>query len=404
MIRLFLLSLGLLLLVLPGAASVSFTTTEPIDIALGDSVTLTGTAEHTTVLYLFMTGPDLYPTGVSLMDGSARADSGDTIRVPVNPDGSWEYAWHTQGISGKTGLKAGTYTLYASDTPGNVHTLARCTTCRYATIIADIIIPQPKEPASETGSIDIRVPAGTNPTIYLDGAPRGTAPALITGVPTGSRVLELRSAASYSWSAIVQVTEGTTVLTADPLPLPHSGSITITSSPPGIPILRNGAPTGKNTPAILTDVSTGKQIINLRKDGYHPWTRTITVYPGKTEVLVASLVSSEPADTPEPSPPPAPVETGALRVTSVPAGAEVTLNNQLYGKTPFHATDLAPATYQVRISSPGYAPWSGTVTIAAGETLDISETLSPLPGPAPTSLSVFPALIALLVLFRAGRW
>ena len=401
--RIIYLLLGLALLALPASAAVSFSTPSSVELTLGDSITLTGTADHTSVLYIFMTGPGLNPNGVSLNDRQALVETGNTVKVYVTPEGRWEYTWYTQGISGKSGLSSGTYTIYAADTPQHAGQLAKCDACSYATIPVELTIPAIQQtPSTKTGTIDIRATPGL--TILLDGIPMGATPSVLTGVTTGLRVIELKSDSYYSWSEQVSVSEGTTaIVTASPRSLPKTGSISVTSSPSGYPIIINGANTGINTPGTVTGLTKGLQIVELRPPGYNNWKRSVTIYPGKTEMLVADLVSPGAPATPVATPLPA--ETGSLRVTSIPAGADVTIDSRLYGITPLTIPDLATGPHQVTISLTGYGPWSGTVSIASGETLELAPTLSPLPQATPTPFPVFAVFAALLItLLAVRRW
>lgn len=392
--RIIYLLLGLALLALPASAAVSFSTPSSVDLTLGDPLTLTGTAEHTSVLYLFMTGPGLNPTGISLNDRQGLVETGNAVKVYVTPEGRWEYTWFTQGISGKSGLSAGTYTIYASDTPQHADLLAKCTGCSYDTIQVTLSIPAVQPTVStKMGSIDIRATPGL--TILLDGIPMGVTPSVLTGVATGVRVLELKSGSYYSWSERVAVSEGATaIINAKPRALPKTGSISVTSSPSGYPIIVNGANTGTNTPGTVSGLTAGLQIVELRPPAYNNWKRSVTVYPGKTEMLVADLIHPGAPATPVATP--LPSSTGSLRVTSIPAGANVNVGDRFYGITPVTIPDLATGPHQVTISLAGYGTWSGTVSIASGETLDLAPTLNPLPQPTPTPSPVFAVFAALL--------
>ncbi len=401
--RIIYLLLGLALIALPASAAVSFSTPSPVDLTLGDPITLTGTADHTTVVYLFMTGPGTNPTGVSLNDRQALVETGNTVKVYVTPEGRWEYTWFTQAISGKSGLSAGTYTIYASDTPQHAGLLKKCTGCAYDTITVTLSIPAVQPTAStKMGSIDLRAPAGL--TIKVDGMPMGVTPSILTGLSTGVRAIELKSDTYYSWSEGVEVVEDTTtIINANPRTLPKTGSVSVTSSPPGYPIIINGANTGTNTPGTVSGLTPGLQIVELRPPGYNNWKRSVTIYPGKTEMLVADLVSPGAPATTAPAQPPLPAETGSLRVTSIPSGANVNVGDLFYGISPVTIPDLTPGSHQVTISLAGYAPWSSSVSIASGETLDLAPTLNPLPQPTPTPFPVFALFVALLAALLVVR-
>jgi PGF-CTERM protein len=83
---------------------------------LGEEIDLAGTNTESDTTYLFITGPNLPPSGGRLdrprtpvVDG----DSSSFTRVTVNTDGTWRYRWQTGGI----GIDAGIYTIFAVSSP-----------------------------------------------------------------------------------------------------------------------------------------------------------------------------------------------------------------------------------------------------------------------------------------------
>lgn len=76
--------------------------------------------------------------------------------------------------------------------------------------------------------------------------------------------------------------------------------------------------------------------------------------------------------------------TGAVAVSSVPAGANVFVDNAYHGITPLTAGDLTPGEHVVLVRQTGYADWSTTVTILPGKTITLSTTLVPTAPLAPT--------------------
>ena len=75
---------------------------------LGKEVTLSGTNTDSNTIYLFITGPNLRPNGVSLIDPTS--DYFSPIPINVYSDDSWIYKWDTTGLP----IDAGTYTIYAT--------------------------------------------------------------------------------------------------------------------------------------------------------------------------------------------------------------------------------------------------------------------------------------------------
>ena len=75
----------------------------------GDPIKLRGINTDSNEVYLFITGPNLDPNGVSLNDlKTAAKDNGQPLTV--EGDNSWEYTWNTADL----GLTAGRYTIYAT--------------------------------------------------------------------------------------------------------------------------------------------------------------------------------------------------------------------------------------------------------------------------------------------------
>jgi hypothetical protein len=61
-----------------------------------------------------------------------------------------------------------------------------------------------------------------------------------------------------------------------------------------------------------------------------------------------------------------------LRVTSVPGGATVVLDDQRRGTTPLTVEPLEPGRHRVRIEMTGRFPWKNEVTLAPGQNLLVS--------------------------------
>ena len=90
----------------------------PAQANVGDTITLNGTVTgiNTIAVYLFVTGPDLDPRGVSLENLNIAAGRGLFTTAPVHmDDGTWTYIWDTSVIIGN--LKPGNYSIYVVGSP-----------------------------------------------------------------------------------------------------------------------------------------------------------------------------------------------------------------------------------------------------------------------------------------------
>ena len=100
------------------AATVLTISSSPYQAHIGDVVTLNGTITGITTIavYLFVTGPDLDPRGVTLENLNIPAGRGLFTTAPVQlTDGSWIYTWDTSVILGV--IKPGIYTIYVVSSP-----------------------------------------------------------------------------------------------------------------------------------------------------------------------------------------------------------------------------------------------------------------------------------------------
>ena len=78
---------------------------------IGEEITLSGTNSDSSVVYLFITGPNLISDGEVLKAlPDHKAASTAKSPVAVKTDNTWEYKWDTSGC----GLDTGAYTIYAT--------------------------------------------------------------------------------------------------------------------------------------------------------------------------------------------------------------------------------------------------------------------------------------------------
>jgi hypothetical protein len=121
-------------------------TASPAYASVGDTIVLNGTVTgiNTIAVYLFVTGPDLDPRGVSLENLNIAAGHGLFTTAPVHMgDGSWMYTWDTSVIVGN--LKPGNYSIYVVGSP-----LDRLRSNPQETAVAQVSFAPSEKPSSET--------------------------------------------------------------------------------------------------------------------------------------------------------------------------------------------------------------------------------------------------------------
>jgi hypothetical protein len=83
---------------------------------VGEEINLTGTNTASDTTYLFLTGPNLSPSGGRLDSPFTPVIDGDPAsftHTPVQSDHTWNYKWQTSTL----GIDAGTYVIYVESAP-----------------------------------------------------------------------------------------------------------------------------------------------------------------------------------------------------------------------------------------------------------------------------------------------
>jgi hypothetical protein len=147
-------------------------------------------------------------------------------------------------------------------------------------------------------------------------------------------------------------------------PRAPKGELTITTNPPGCAVLLNKQAKGTTDGSGLLSLGSlkpGQYILVARKAGYREETRMVNVGVGRSEVVTVTL-----------SPLP-----GSLAVRAGVAGARIEIPG--VGVFTDNATrSLAPGSYQVIVSKPGFRTEERTVEVRPGETATLTVPLSPV--------------------------
>jgi hypothetical protein len=225
-----------------------------------------------------------------------------------------------------------------------------------------------------TGSLSITSrPEGAE--VYLDDEFRGRTPLTLEELAPGSYQLKVILGGYQEWSKNVVVRAGViTSVTAELTALPPlTGSLSITSEPPGADVYINDDFRGR-TPLTLEDLATGSYRLKVTLEGYEDWERTVVVRAGVITSVMAELTTL---------PPP----TGSLSITSRPEGAEVYLDDDFRGRTPLTLENLPPGSYRLKVILEGYEDWERSVVVRAGVITSVMAELTALPPPT-GSLSI----------------
>ena len=142
---------------------------------------------------------------------------------------------------------------------------------------------------------------------------------------------------------------------------PEFGFLTVTSEPSGAKVYVDDNYIGE-TPINQYKLSTGEHKVKVEKSGYATFTKTITIKPGETTSVKATLTPLK----------------ATLKITSKPSGAKVYINGTYKDETPL-TLELEPGTYTIKLTKDGYEDYTVTIELQAGETKEITAQLKEKP-------------------------
>lgn len=231
-----------------------------------------------------------------------------------------------------------------------------------------------------TGSLSVSSnPSGAS--VYVDTVYQGTTPVTIPLLAAGSHPVRLTLTGYTDYDTTVNVNAVQKSLINHPFtqsqPSSTTGSLAVTSTPSGASITVDSVAKG-TTPNTIPDLSKGSHTVKLTKSGYWDSSQTVTIDAGKTTPLNVNLVVSSqqaPSLTSAIPTPYQPVTGGAIVITSNPPGANVYLDGQSSGTTPFTIPNVNPGTHTILLTMQGYSDASRTVEVTAGSQNQISVDL-----------------------------
>jgi hypothetical protein len=166
----------------------------------------------------------------------------------------------------------------------------------------------------------------------------------------------------------------------------QTGSLNVTSTPSGleVQVILDGNYRG-NTPLLLTNISAGSHLLQLRSPQYAERVVLVTVSAGQRMDFSADYppIPTPAPVTPIPMPtretttaptvkptdlPVTPSPPGALYITSFPQGATIYLDGKGYGITPRLIPNLTPGSYELRLSLVGWKDYKIVLSVSPGLT------------------------------------
>jgi CRISPR/Cas system-associated exonuclease Cas4 (RecB family) len=204
-----------------------------------------------------------------------------------------------------------------------------------------------------SGSIEVTA-STSDAYVYVDGVLEGFAPKKISGLSEGKHIVRVWKNGYNEYSAVVEVSVGKTTF-LDAL-LTQFGTISVYSTPSDANVLIDSV-LKATTPATVSGIQEGYRIVKVSKKGYADYTKTVFVSANKDTTVDAALEKG-----------------GTISVTTLPGGAEVTIDGSLAGKSPVEA-GVTAGNHIVKVSLGGYDEYSSSASVVAGETLKLEVAL-----------------------------
>ena len=275
---------------------------------------------------------------------AAEPSATASINVSSEPDGAQVYLNHElRGTSPMSidALNAGTYLVTLSK-PGfeDYH--------KTVDLNDGIRFPVQAELEAVRGLLLVHsVPSGAE--VSIDGASFGATPLLVTTLRLGVHRVRLSATGFQPKEVEVELSDRAPRKISLDL-ASDSGTLEVTSNPPGAEVLLDGIPRGP-APCTVDRITVGDHELTVRLDGYVEAKQTIRLAAGETQAMRVSL---------EPLP-------ASLQIVSIPDGARVYVDNQFQGVTPHSLIDIKPGEYRVRVEKDGHDPLVRTVMLGRGD-------------------------------------
>ncbi len=185
-------------------------------------------------------------------------------------------------------------------------------------------------------------------------------------------------------TGVIVLTRGDTPAPPPELPPAALTSLSIRTAPGDAAVIINGQTAG-TTPVQNWEAEPGEARIRIEKEGYTPLDTALTVQAERDNAFLfilesqttAGLPELPPDDLPPDSPPDQPEvrQTGSLTVRSEPSGAQVLVDGQAVGVTPYTSRNLIAGRHRLELRLDGYRTVQQQVQVQAGSANTVSQAL-----------------------------
>lgn len=237
-----------------------------------------------------------------------------------------------------------------------------CAVCAAAALV---LLPScekkaPEQDTSDYGSMNITSdPSGAEVSIL--GKVIGTTPRVTNPVPSAMYIVKFAMDGYEPAWLPVTVVPGRQVEAHVEL-VPENATVIIDSEPTGAHVQMNGKDIG-DTPVLLPDLALGSYSASVQMQGYTRRDISWKVQNGRPILINVPLMNN----------------IGTLALDSTPEAAEIEIDGQSYGTTPFKDF-LEQGQHKIRLTKNGYKPFEKIVTVNRDETTELNAQMEMLPG------------------------
>jgi hypothetical protein len=225
----------------------------------------------------------------------------------------------------------------------------------------DVALERTEAPA---GTLLVTSDAGGD--VYVDGQRRDAAPAIITGIPAGDHVIEVRKEGLAPWRQTVTVPPGQQAKVSAVFGAAAAGnsSLRIISNEPDVQVFVDGEDKGK-APLTMNNLKPGEHIVGARKVRFKSVEQTIHVAAGEN-AIVSLRMEIAPPDRPH----------AALKVQSTVPNAEVFVDGSSLGRAPVDRNDLDPGKHYIVVHKDGFTDFKRELILVENQPVTLVADLS----------------------------
>ncbi len=196
----------------------------------------------------------------------------------------------------------------------------------------------------------------TNAEVYVDEDYIGKTPLKGYKLSTGTHTIKLVKDGYEDYVKTVKINPGETTKIEATL-LEAKATLKITSDPSEASVYVDDS--YKGTTPLTLQLSPGTHSVKLSKNDYEDYTTSVTLNPGESKTISATLTPT----------------FGYLSIDSTPQGAKVYIDDSYVGDTPLKDYKLPTGEHTVKVVMDGYEEFTKTVTINSGEKVSIEAGL-----------------------------